>query len=189
MHTTIQINKATITAFMLFAISFAACNNREKEIKSTETNKLDQEKIIDLNLMPEKADGPIDEDVAHTMSTQYRAGVAVEKTNGIWYEMKDVKEFIDTVLLKNIEKIKPPQDYKWKLAMSPIYVKKSNRARLSICFLPTLVHDRDSSVIDFFDHKAIKDTFYTNYYVPLLNLCKRDKTNGSIIYDEGQLWP
>lgn len=115
------------------------------------------------------------------------------------YNLLEFSTYVD-VFKKHTSALKPPGNYEWKIASSPMFMMDENgEARLVVCILPTLASKANKNdIYHFFEEKRKKSAIYIDYFHKLNNLIKEEISNtpdepdrkfGSSVYDEGHLYP
>lgn len=126
-----------------------------------------------------------DSDAANYISKYRNSWTLTQKTYGVWYEIEALRNYtkpggIFDDLTKNL---KGATDCRWVVGFYPERRPDANKDnRLDFLVVPTLVSNKDGSIIDYGDQKG--STGYSRIGTPTSVPCS-DCTG----YDAGHLWP
>jgi hypothetical protein len=82
-----------------------------------------------------------------------------------------------------------PSPYEWKGGLCPMHFNDNGVVKLSFSILPVIINTVDEAeVYDYFESKDAGNSFYVNYFAPLLQKVMNE-TGKSFIFDDAHLWP
>ena len=133
--------------------------------------------------------GPISIERATAACETYRnGGPIMEFTKAIIFQKEVLPVFINDVIIRYADEVTLPENYEWKISITPICVDVDGKARLTTCILPIIVNKSDvNKVYDFFDTSSTPSVFKDAYKLLLDKVIAAGYV--SFIYDEGSLWP